>query len=73
MVVVEIVTGRVWRLPTLVSFHLEAGLIVPVTGVDKLCIFREMTELQRLIVAAVANLEITAVIHKVGVRLELLA
>lgn len=65
-------TGRVSRLPTVVSFHPEAGLIIPAFGLFEVGIRLEIAALRGLVVATVANYAIRAVVHKERVRLILI-
>lgn len=56
-------TGRIWRLPTVVSSHPEAGLVIPVLGINKVGIFLEMTTPSGPHVASVANSAINASVY----------
>lgn len=57
-------TGRVWRLPTVVFFDPEAGLAVPVSGLDEVGSFLKMASLRGLMVATVVNSAINATVCK---------
>lgn len=66
-------TGRVWHLATVVSFHLEAVPILPDSGLGKVRVLLEMAAIRVLMVAAVANSTTCAAFDMGRVRLILLA
>lgn len=60
--------GRIRRLPTVVSFHPKAGLIIPVSGLDEVAILLEMVAPLGLMAATVGKSAISATVYKEGVR-----
>lgn len=57
----------------MVSFRPEAGLLIPISGLEKVSILLEMAELQGVMAAAVANSSIRAAVYKGRAQLILLA
>lgn len=52
---VESSDRQVWRRPTVVSSHLETGLIIPASGLDEVGVLIKMVAIRGIMVAAVAN------------------
>lgn len=50
-------TGKKLHLPSVVVFHPKTGLIIPVTGRQKMGVFMDVTTLGRNEVTAIANPE----------------
>lgn len=62
----RVVTGGVRGLPTVVSFNPETGLIVPVSGLDKVCVVLKLTPIRDLMVATIAKWATGTAVQKGG-------
>lgn len=58
------VTGGVRRLSTVVSFHLEASVILPGPGLDEVSVLLNMVALQDVMFASIASTAISALSMK---------
>lgn len=68
----RVVSGRLWRLLKVLSFHSETGLIITVFGLNKVGFLLDIEALRGLMVPTVAILAKSATDHKEVVRLVLL-
>lgn len=58
------VTGRICRMPTVVSFYLRAGLAISVSDHNEVIIIFQVAALRGYMVAAVAYSAVSAAVHE---------
>lgn len=62
-------TGRVWSLPTVVSFHPVRSVLVPVLGLVEVSILIDIAAHRGVVVATITNMAKSTDAHKRGARL----